>query len=231
MTTSAWVAVLLKNVIKTTMKHSKEERIIALAGLFQAATLVVQLARGETLDQEAVLSSIDSLFELNPDNTLAVYGGQLQNIRFGLKQLQQVLENQRQAEHGETARYVINLLAAEKQLRKQPDMLKTIGGRLQHLQYKREHFSDNLPDILQSLSGLYQDTLSTLPFRIKVNGERQHLTQAAVSDKIRALLFAGVRAAMLWRQLGGSKWQLLFGRSDIERISKQLLNQIPTTLH
>lgn len=210
------------------MKHSKEERVIALAGLFQAAALVTTIAQGKTPDNRALQSSVDSLFVQNPETTLAVFGSNLANIRYGLEQLRSLVDNNKQAQHAETARYVINLLAVEKDLKRQPALLHTIGTRLQHLNYKREHFSDNYAELLAGVSGLYQDTISTLPFRIKVTGDREHLTQAQVSDKIRALLFAGIRSAMLWRQVGGSKWQLLLGRGDIDRISQQLLHSIQT---
>ena len=43
----------------------------------------------------------------------------------------------------------------------------------------------------------------------------RYLQQSANAAKIRTLLFAGVRAARLWRQLGGSRWQLVFGRRKL----------------
>lgn len=208
------------------MKHTKEERVIALAGLFQAAALVSQLAKAKTLNDQAFKSSIESLFDLNPENTFAVYGGKAENIAIGLEQLQQLNKKMRD---NDVPRYVIGLLTVIKQLDKDTDMLATIARRLEHIAYQREHFSDNFANTLASLSGLYQETISTLPYRIKVLGDREHLTQPAISDKIRALLFAGVRAAILWRQVGGSKWQLAFGRNDIARISTHLLNSISTS--
>jgi high frequency lysogenization protein len=33
-----------------------------------------------------------------------------------------------------------------------------------------------------------------------------------IANRIRACLLAGVRAARLWRQVGGSRWQLIFSR-------------------
>ncbi|MNJ04984.1 High frequency lysogenization protein HflD [compost metagenome] len=45
------------------------------------------------------------------------------------------------------------------------------------------------------------------------------LQQASNASKIRALLLAGIRAARLWRQLGGHRWQLVFSR-------RKLLNEL-----
>ena len=47
----------------------------------------------------------------------------------------------------------------------------------------------------------------------------RHLQQPNNAAKIRALLLTGIRAARLWRQLGGHRWQLLFSR-------RKLLNQL-----
>ena len=43
-----------------------------------------------------------------------------------------------------------------------------------------------------------------------------------VQDKIRACLLAGIRSAVLWRQVGGSKWQLLFHRKKLVQAARQL---------
>lgn len=43
----------------------------------------------------------------------------------------------------------------------------------------------------------------------------RHLQDSRNADKVRALLLAGIRSAMLWRQLGGRRWQLLFSRRKL----------------
>lgn len=213
------------------VKHSQQERTIALAGLFQAAALVTETARGETIDQHSFKVMLDSLLVFSPDTTLAVYGNDIANIEPGLQLLQRMAGKHPGRQDRDIARYVLSLLALERLLAKQPDMLKVIASRLEHLQYKREHFTDNIDDIAATVSGIYQDTLSTLKFRIQVTGNMEHLSQQAVSDRVRTLLFAGIRSAMLWRQLGGSKWQLVFGRNKLEKSTRQLLQQISKTQH
>lgn len=208
------------------MSYQKKERIIALAGLFQAAGMVHELARVKSVDQPGFTALIESLFVMEPENTLAVYSGDPANLQAGLTWLNRLAGRQADKQAGEVARYVLSLLAVERQLAKKPDMQQVIHSRLKHLSYKREHFSNDPDDIISNLSAIYQDTLSTLKFRIQVTGNMQHLSQKIISDKVRALLFAGVRSAMLWRQLGGSKWQLVFGRTDMQKYSDQLLQDI-----
>jgi high frequency lysogenization protein len=45
-------------------------------------------------------------------------------------------------------------------------------------------------------------------------------------DKVRALLLSAVRATVLWRQLGGSRVQLLFSRTKLRKNAEKLLKQI-----
>ncbi|MDX1397057.1 MAG: DUF489 family protein [Oceanospirillum sp.] len=43
------------------------------------------------------------------------------------------------------------------------------------------------------------------------------MRQNSNAEKVRALLFAGIRSAILWHQLGGRRWKLLLGRKKILR--------------
>ncbi len=73
------------------------------------------------------------------------------------------------------------------------------------------------------LGSLYADTISHLKPRVMVQGNPHYLGQAGVVAEIRALLLAAVRSAVLWRQLGGSYWDFLFGRKAmIEAVDRQL---------
>jgi high frequency lysogenization protein len=47
-----------------------------------------------------------------------------------------------------------------------------------------------------------------------VTGNPTYLQNTATADKVRALLLAGIRAAILWRQVGGQRWHLLFKRGS-----------------
>jgi high frequency lysogenization protein len=62
---------------------------------------------------------------------------------------------------------------------------------------------------------MYQDTLSKLSFRIQVHGDSRFLQQPQVANQVRAILMSGIRAAMLWRQLGGKRWHLIFKRKAL----------------
>lgn len=206
----------------------QQNRTLALAALFQASNLVNELAQNNRCDTIAYQALTDSLFVFDPESPLDVYAGNSHGLESGLNLLSQLSSLNNNPALRKTASYALSLLALEKQASKSPQMLETIRSRLQHMQYKQTHFGpehdgiDN--DLANSLSGLYQDTLSTLKFRVQVQGNMEYLTNSVISDRIRALLFSGLRAAMLWRQLGGTKWQLIFSRSEIESICKDLIS-------
>ena len=58
-------------------------------------------------------------------------------------------------------------------------------------------------------------TVSTLQPRIMVKGDGNVLRNADSKRMIRALLLAGMRAAVLWRQCGGNRIRLIFQREQL----------------
>ncbi|MEN8216165.1 MAG: high frequency lysogenization protein HflD [Pseudomonadota bacterium] len=197
---------------------------LALAGMFQSADLVRQIARQGLLDSAPFESSIQSLLKIDADSVVEVYGGQ-SGIKTGL----QVLCEQFGAgdeRNMEVMHYVLGMIHLERLLMKQNDMLTNMSAAIETAQAQTEMFAVSHPNVIGYLANLYTQTLSTFDFRIKVNGERRFLDNQNNADKIRALLLAGVRSAVLWRQKGGRRLQFLFSRRKIVRTAQQFLEQI-----
>jgi len=51
-----------------------------------------------------------------------------------------------------------------------------------------------------------------------------------VANRIRALLLAGIRSAVLWYQLGGRRWRLVVYRRRIQHTAANLARRIALTL-
>jgi high frequency lysogenization protein len=202
---------------------------IALAGLFQATGLVEQLAKTGYVPSDAYRTSIESLFELNPENTLAVYGNNIANLHFGLSLLRDILQpgKEGQQRHADALRYSLGILHLQKKLSGRKDMLGVIGSRLKTAAQQAEHFSSTHDNVIANLGGLYTETISTFRFRIQVSGDYNYLQQQRIAHQVRALLLSGIRAATLWRQLGGNRWQLLFNRKKVAECVDELLRSIP----
>jgi high frequency lysogenization protein len=77
--------------------------------------------------------------------------------------------------------------------------------------------------VIAALDGLYQTTVSTFSFRIQVGGDPRHLQNTENAARIRALLLAGIRSALLWRQVGGKRWHMLFFRSRLKPSLRRIL--------
>lgn len=207
------------------MSKNWQDITLALAGVFQATTLVDQVAKTGNVPTDAFKSCIESVLDLNPASTLDVYGGQVENLRTGLEVMRELLRPNSQ-QHREVLRYGLGVLHLEKKLSGRRDMLNVIGSRIEQANQQAQHFSSTHDNVIANLGTLYTETLSTFRFRIQVNGDYNYLQQQRIANQIRALLLSAVRSAILWRQVGGNRWQLLFNRKDIARTVDDLLRRI-----
>ncbi len=207
------------------MQKSWRNIAIALAGTAQAVSLVEQLAKTGYLDSDAFRASVNSLFVQNPETTASVFGD-IHQLRRGLETLEELLRNHRAPKNGDILRYVIGVMHLQKRLAKRSDMLHVIGNRLEKAQEQVAHFDDVSHDnVVANIADIYTDTISTFQYRIQVMGEYTYLQQARVANQIRVLLLAAIRATTLWRQVGGSRWQLLFYRRQILEATEGLLRE------
>jgi high frequency lysogenization protein len=201
---------------------SIENNTIALAGIFQASELVRQIARQGMLDQAPFETSIQSVLKINADSITDVYSG-LSGIKPGLQVLCQQLGNETKRDM-EVMQYVLGVIFLERKLAKRPDMLAKIRSHIEKIIDETTTYSVTHPQIVEQLANLYTQTLSTFDYRIKVSGEQRFLENSYNADKIRALLLAGIRSAVLWRQKGGKRLQFIFSRAKILRTAQNFLD-------
>ncbi|ETX10779.1 lysogenization protein HflD [Marinomonas ushuaiensis DSM 15871] len=201
------------------MSSREKEQSIALSAVFQAAELVAILAKTGKVDNTALQPMIDSVLLINASSTEDIYGGQWDyqsNLSLGRNVAKKALGKERSSVNPDTLRYALSLVHLENKLAKTPQMLSTIGQKISQIEQKKAHYDSVLHEnIIASISGMYQDTLSTLPFRIQVQGDSRFLQQPYIANQVRAILMSGIRAAMLWRQLGGKRWHLIFKRKAL----------------
>ena len=200
---------------------SFEQQVVALAGVAQAARLVDQISRTGTYPLEFLEASIHSLFAFDAKNAADIFGG-LPGVKLGLNNLSSLLASRQAEENRDLVRYVFSMLYLERKFAADPGMMSVVRSRLEHASFRAEHFANHVNDVCHSVSGIYQDTLSNLKFRIKVTGSAQHLQDQKNADIIRALLLAGLRSAFMWRQLGGRRWKLLVQRRRLLQTSQNL---------
>lgn len=210
------------------MQYSLSTQIIALAALCQALKLVQQVARSSELDKEALSLILQSVAVIDAERPLQIYGDDAANLQDGFKLIVDQLGDKPQKDV-ELTRYIVGVLALERRLAKTPANLARLGDKLQHLQRQLQHFSVLDDNMLANLADIYSDCISSLGGRIQIYGQPELLKQPAVQHKVRALLLSAVRAAVLWRQAGGSRLNFIFKRRKLVEQARQMLAQLPSS--
>jgi high frequency lysogenization protein len=197
---------------------------LALAGVFQAAHLARAIARDGQCDSRAFAASRESLFQFEPESVAAVFGG-TDGVASGLRSLYRQLAQAGQREL-ETSRYVAALMHLADRLRGNDSQMQGLRNDLEALARRLLNF--DLGDTVQheQLAQIYQERISPLGPRIMVRGEPLHLQNRDNAARIRVALLAGIRAAVLWRQTGGSKWQLVLGRRKTAMTARELVDTL-----
>ncbi len=206
------------------MSRSIDDQTLALAGIFQAATLVSQVAHQGRCAESSLETTIRSLF-VGPGDTLSVYGGELMNLREGLDALTKILSNQTRQQDMDILRYSLNLIQLEAILNRSPDMMDALGQRISQARHTASHFGYVHGNLISNLASVYQDTISTFRQRIQVTGSPQILQREENAARVRALLLAGIRSAVLWRQTGGRRWHLVLRRRKVVTVARSLAEQ------
>jgi len=207
------------------MKHSRRDLTLAIAGVYQAATLVKQIANTGMANSAVIEASLETLFKFDAASVEEVYGG-VAGVSAGIRELSKQVGAAQGERDLEITRYVISMLVLEKKLSANKVMLDQIASALENIRAGLDYFSLMHENTLLKLGQLYKDTISDLNPRIIVSGEQTHLSNEKNASRIRALLLAGLRSAILWRQCGGSRLSLLFNRRRYETESTLLLREL-----
>ena len=197
----------------------REERVLALAGVFQAVSLARDVAIRGSCDPSAMQSSLDSVLKIDAETPADVFGG-ISGVRRGLETMITQLDQQQR--DLVMTRMIVTALRLERTLAKRKETLATLHERILAISQRTggDTSQTNLPALLGEL---YAETLSQLRPRVVVEGNQAYLTQNTKVELIRALLLAAVRAAVLWRQLDGSQLRLIFRRKQYAMLARGLL--------
>ena len=204
------------------MIHTDTERALALAGVFNAAALVDEVAYRGVPDATALAAALAPLFRFDAPSTEAVYGGPT-GLAAGLAALVRALSEGRSPRDEPIARYALGLLHFERQYSGDAAMQAELGSVLRRAQREAAGGDPTGDAAIAALADGWSKTLGRIRPRIIVNGEPGRLQDPRNVDLVRALLLAGLRSAVLWRQVGGSRWSLLFGRGTLRREAERLL--------
>ncbi|WP_188013818.1 high frequency lysogenization protein HflD [Photobacterium damselae] len=203
------------------MANTLYDRTIAFAGICQAVKLVQQVAQTGRCDNEMLTATLESILVTDPANTLAVYHSDEANLRIGLEALIKDIDNT--SSGNELTRYLVGVMALERKLSGRRDSMAQLSDRIDLLKRQTEHFELLEEQMLSNIASVYLDIISPLGPRIQVSGTPAQLQIPQVQHKVRALLLAAIRSAVLWRQVGGKRRHLIFGRKQMVEQAKILL--------
>lgn len=196
---------------------------IALAGLFQSLEQVQHCARSGAVSNPAAMRAVlESVMRIDAADAQSVYGN-LAALRPGLSLLAQHLARRMNATHHEQARYAASLMGIERRLVRSPTAAAQLTDVLREIDSSRGEHAIDSQQIVQQLASAYSKHVSILVPRVMVSGEPIHLKTAENAERIRALLLAGLRATVLWRQSGGTQLKLLLLRKAMQRTTQDLL--------
>lgn len=213
------------------MESNLSNRTIALGALFQCVEGVNQIANKGQIDEALYTTCIKSVLEENADSAIDLYGGSLSNLKTGFKAMLYQLGAGQLTPEGkpknmEATRYALGILHLEKKLFNNQDAFNDVLSGIKNTQEKLEFFDINHENITAALADIYANTISNIGPKIMVKGEQSHLANPKNAAKIRALLLAGIRAALLWRQAGGNRWKLLWERGKLQKQADAFLTQL-----
>lgn len=196
---------------------SIEARTLALAGMLQAGRLALDLARTGTCEQQPMHASLDSVLAIDAPSADAVFGGP-RGVALGLRTLAGMLDGQYR--DPSLLRMATTLLHLERSLSSSKETLDTLRTGLVAANRLRDGFGTERDELAERLGELYAETLSKLTPRVMVEGAGRWLEQPVIVTRIRALLLAAVRAAVLWRQSGGNYWNLFWERRKMAQLAR-----------
>ncbi|MGV7962066.1 high frequency lysogenization protein HflD [Photorhabdus tasmaniensis] len=196
---------------------------LALAGICQSSRLVQQLAHENQCDTDAVATMVNSILNTNPASVLDVFGKHERNLQIGLDAMLGMFNGSNSSLSADITRYMLSLMVLERRLNDNRDASNALGNRINQLERQQTYFEPMSEGMFNALAGIYVDIVSPLGPRIQVTGSPDVLRNPLVQAKVRAILLAGVRCAVLWQQVGGSRWQLMFSRQRLLQQAKDIL--------
>ncbi|QUN07601.1 high frequency lysogenization protein HflD [Shewanella yunxiaonensis] len=186
---------------------------MALAATLQAVAQVQYIARHGETDDEQLAAALNTILVTDPDSIDDIYPDKkvlANGYRWVINQL-----GDNHQKDVEITRYLVGLLALERKLSRNNAALAMMSERIQQIHRQLQHFTITDEQVIANFADIYSDIISNLGPKIQISGNPHILQQKSVQNKIRALLLAAMRSAVLWRQLGGKRRQLVFSRKAI----------------
>jgi high frequency lysogenization protein len=199
------------------------DKLYPLAAMCQAAQLVVQLALSGTCNEQALQTQIESLFIFEPKQLAHVYGN-FSNLQLGLNFLNFSLHHPVKASQGRRLLLIRSFCLLAKKILHSPKIQKKLFEQLSRVEEQINYFGSwQHPRVIQNLTSIYFELANKFQLKLKIAGNKKYLEDVETLNKMRVVLFSGVRAAVLWYQLHGNTPWILLNRKKLSWQIEMLL--------
>lgn len=205
--------------------HSQRSQTIALSAICQSAQLIQQISKGKPYDKEQFAIIVSGIMVTSPKTIFDVYPT-VEEVAAGCELLIHQLSGQTTSRDVEATRYIAGIMSLSKRLLRSTSSLQNLTDALAKIERRLEHFELLSPSIIQNFADTYREVISPIGQKIQIIGNPDILKQPDTQNKVRALLLAGVRAAVLWRQFGGQRRQFLLSRKRILQDALAFKNEL-----
>lgn len=199
---------------------SIEGQTIGMAGAVLAAQQALAIARTGRAPPAGSTLVLNATLKIDADSPLDVYGG-----RTGIAP---ALANLREFMQGDErdpilVRTLLALMVLERNFAARADLALQVAEGVRGAIAFLERTTAPVTDAVPRLGDLYANTISHLVPRIMIPGDPELLARPDVVTAVRAHLLAALRGTVLWRQSGGSRFNVWFRWRSIAQETDRLL--------
>lgn len=209
------------------MNMDQRNQTVALAATCQAALMIQQAAKGQSINYDALNTLFQGVMNTTPASADDVFPN-LSTLQAGSALLVHQLSGQATAKDVEITRYLAGIMSLAKKVMANSNVASELSSVIQEVERRLEHFDLTSTTIIDNFADAYSKTISPIGQKIKVIGAPAILKQPSVQSLVRALLLTGIRAAVLWRQTGGKRRQFIFSRNAILKNAILLNKELST---
>lgn len=193
-----------------------QEKLLALAGIASCADLIDDLATSGTGEQKQQEFFVRVFLDTEIDSSSRALQPNLAYKR-GLEVISQFSQSNSDKDK-RLMIYSLQIVQLMQQFMKRQDLVALLANEIPEISK-----AVDIDEQLLQIGGLYERSLSTLPFRIQIQGSQGYLRQVPIAQRIRGILFCAIRFALLWQQQGGSKFDFVFRKANIRQTAQQIL--------
>ena len=207
---------------------------LALAALFQSAAQIQRVAREGQVDEASIAPLMRALVITNPNKIQDIYDPK--RLTPGLNQLLTSLYPKEAAmpKNSEIIKLAFSTMSLEASIEKQDLIFDKLEIEVDFLRKEvlelhpdYENANDQVLldyEVIQKYSRIYSNLISPNFPKLIIYGEEAFLRRTEFQEMIRALLLSGIRACLLWQQVGGKRYTLMVRYRDIINCARSILN-------